>query len=108
MCLDRGGAIKRACEWTDATIPGNSAVGSSASNGCAGRSVLMVEDQVRVLKAALEARIKVEIPCQHPVMRWLIEHAVDIMNKFSVNQTGLSPYEELHGQKAKERRLEFG
>ena len=41
-------------------------------------------------------------------MRWLIEHAVDIMNKYSINRTGLSPYEELHGQKAKERRLEFG
>ena len=53
----------RACDWTDATVPENSAVGSSASNGRAERAVQMVEDQVRVLKAALEARIKAEIPC---------------------------------------------
>ena len=30
------------------------------------------------------------------------------MNKLAVNKTGLTPYEELHGQKARERRAEFG
>ena len=98
----------RAGNWTDSTVPENSAVGSSASNARAERSVQMIEDQTRTLKAALESRVSCKIPCHHPLFRWLVEHAVDIINKFSINRTGQSPYEELHGQKAKERRAEFG
>ena len=89
-------------------IPESSAVGSSPSNGRAERAVQQVEDQVRVGKIALEARLGVQLPCSHPVMRWLVEHSVDIINKYAINKSGLSPHEELHGKKAAERRVEFG
>ena len=47
----------RAGNWTEATVPENSAVGSSASNARAERSVQMIEDQTRTLKVALESRV---------------------------------------------------
>ena len=42
-----------------------SAVGESQSNGKAEAAVKVVEDQVRVMKAALESRIGARIPSQH-------------------------------------------
>ena len=41
-------------------------------------------------------------------MHWLIEHHVDIMNKYSITRSGKSAYEEMHGNNAAERRVEFG
>ena len=91
-----------------APVPENSAVGASASNGRAERAIQAVEDLVRTMKAALESRLHWKLPTAHPVFRWLVEHAADIMNKHAVNQSGFTPYEELHGKRARERRVEFG
>ena len=63
-------------------VPENSAVGASASNGRAERAVQAVEDLVRTLKAALESHLNWKMPVVHPVFRWLVEHAADIMNKW--------------------------
>jgi len=65
----------------------------------------MVEDQTRTLKAALESRIGVQLPCTHPVIRWLVQHSADVTNKSAVNHSGNTPYAELHGKKPKERRI---
>ena len=89
-------------------VPENSAVGASASNGRAERTVQTVEDQLRVLKAAFESRIGAKVPGSHPVIRWLVEHVADIINKYAITRNGMSPHEELHGKKAQERRIEFG
>ena len=89
-------------------VPENSAVGASASNGRAERTVQTVEDQLRVLKAAFESRIGAQVPCSHPVIRWLVEHVADIINKYAITRNGMSPHDELHGKKAQERRIEFG
>ena len=50
-------------------VPENSAVGAGTSNGRAERRVQAVEDTLRTLKSALEARIKSKIPVVHPVMK---------------------------------------
>ena len=89
-------------------VPEASAVGESASNARAERTVQAVEDLLRVHKHALEARIGERLPSDHPTMRWLVEHVADILTKYTINDTGMSPYEELHGRKAQERRVEFG
>ena len=89
-------------------VPEASPVGSSASNGRAERTVQAIEDQLRTLKAALESHIGVQLPCTHPVVRWLVHHCADVMNKSAVNRSGITPYEELHGRKPRERRIEFG
>ena len=47
----------------------NSPVGSSASNGVAERAIQSVQQQVRVLKLALEDKWNMKIPHTHPVHR---------------------------------------
>ena len=89
--------------------PENSAVGESQSNGKAERAVQTVEDQIRTVKLALEARIGARIPCNHPIMHWVVIHCADILNKYTLNKSsGMSPYEETHGQRPPERRAELG
>ena len=72
------------------------------------KGLQIVEDKVRTMKAALGSRIGVQLPCTHPIVRWLVQHSADVINKSAVNRSGLAPYEELHGKKPKERRIEFG
>ena len=85
-----------------------SAVGESQSNGKAEAAVQAVEDQIRVMKAALESRIGARIPSQHPVMKWLVEYASVVLNKYAIQPSGHSAYHDLHGKKVSERLVEFG
>ena len=75
-----------------------SAIGESASNGRAERAVQTVEDMLRTLKSALEARIKVRIEAAHPITRWLVEHVATVLNRYSVNKDGQTPYFTFHGK----------
>ena len=76
-------------------VPEYSAVGESASNGKAERAVQAIEDLLRTLKSALESRIQARIPSQHPVLKWMIEHAASILNRYCVNSDGVTPYEAM-------------
>ena len=89
-------------------VPEASAVGESPSNGKAERAVQSIEDMTRTYLSALEGRIKFQIPTQHPVMRWLVEHAASMLNRFSTNTEGQTPYASIHGKNAQERHVEFG
>ena len=89
-------------------VPEYSAVGESASNGRAERAVQQIEDQARTLKSALESRIGARIGSTHPVMAWLVRHCAIILNRFSVNPDGKTPYEVLHGKRAPDRFVELG
>ena len=53
----------------------NSKVGDSDSNGTIERAVQDVEQQVRVLRAALEARINRRVRINEAVVPWMIRHA---------------------------------
>ena len=81
-------------------VPENSAVGESASNGRAERTVQEVEDLLRVNKLALEAHIGEQIPSTHPVVRWMVKHVPDIFTKLRINHTGQSPYEQVAWQES--------
>ena len=86
----------------------HSAIGESASNGRAERTVQAVEDLLRTLKSALEARIKARIPVDHPILRWMVEHVASILNRYSVNKDGQTPYFAFHGKRPADRLVEFG
>ena len=62
---------------TVVACPEHSHPGESQSNGKAEVSVKILVGQARTLKVALETRLKCEapIPCTHPVVAWLFEHA---------------------------------
>jgi hypothetical protein len=84
-------AGKTATQQPIVAVPERNANEEPAPASRAERTVQMVEDQLRVCKAALESRVGSRVPCSHPVIRWLVEHCADIMNRFSVNKTRMSP-----------------
>ena len=92
----------------DQAVNEYSAIGESASNGRAERTVQAVEDMLRTLKSALEARLRVRVPSTHPIMRWLVEHVATILNRYSVNKDGATPYFAFHGKRPSDRLVEFG
>ena len=89
-------------------VPESSAVGESQSNGRAENAVQQFEDQIRTLKAALEARLGCKVPLSHPVILWLVEHTASILNRHFVAEHGKTPYEFTHGKRSVGRTTEFG
>ena len=89
-------------------VPESSAVGESASNGMAERAVQAVEDLLRTLRSALMSRLKVKLPMDHPISKWLIEHTASIMNRFVIGKDGQTAYQRLHGRRAHKKAVEFG
>ena len=71
----------------------SSAFGESQRDGVAERTILLVEDDVRTLKSAFEERIEARLTSTHPLMKWLVEHAAILRNRYSTTQTGKTPYE---------------
>ena len=40
-------------------------------------------------------------------MSWLIEHVANIMNRYSVNDEGVTPYQSIHGKRSTLKVVEF-
>ena len=59
-------------------VPEVSAVGQSASNSRAERAVQQLEDLVRTYKSAVEARMDCKLKSDHPLLRWIVEHAANV------------------------------
>ena len=89
-------------------VPESSAIGESASNGRAERTVQSFEDLLRTLKSALETRMQAKLPVQHAAMKWLIEHTASIMTRYVVNDEGMTPYQAIHGKRSTLKVVEFG
>ena len=49
---------------------------SHQSNGTIEVTVWEIQKQVRVMESALEERMKCEVPSRHPILAFLVEHAV--------------------------------
>ena len=80
----------------------------SQSNGTAERAVQSVEGMVRTMKLDLEEKLGVPIPCAHPIMSWMVEHAAETLNRYLVGEDGKTPYERLRGKKYRGEMYEFG
>ena len=87
-------------------VPEYSAVGESASNGRAERTVQSVEDMLKTLKSALEERMQQKLPTGHPVFRWLVEHTASLINRFHVNPDGRTAYQAQHGKRCSDKVVE--
>jgi hypothetical protein len=90
------------------TLIANSKVYDSQSNGTAERAVQTVEGMTRTHKLALERKLGRKIPSTHPIMAWLIEYVVDVLNKFTVGDDGRTPYERARGKKFRGETFAFG
>ena len=65
-----------------------SLVGESQSNGIAERKIQDVEELLRTMRAALQGRLKMQIPMRHPMMQWLMEHVASVTNRYLVGNDG--------------------
>merc|ERR1712240_171121 len=90
------------------TILENSARSDSRANGAAERAVKAVSEQVRVLRAGLQARLGSVIKGSHPVMTWLVQHAADCLSKYQVGEDGKTAYERWKGKPFNRPAVEFG
>ena len=70
----------------------------------------MAADHARTLKAALEARLGLDmpLPCSQPVIARIVDHSALRLSKYNVNTDGRTPHGLLHGREAQERIAEFG
>ena len=68
------------------------------SNGMVENGVKQAKGMIRTLMLALEGRSEGEIPVDHPVMLWLVEHSVELITKHLVGHDGKSAYARLFGK----------
>ena len=92
----------------DETLLENSPVGDSRSNGIVERAVQSVAEQIRVLRAALEAKLKAKVPVIHPVICWLIEHSADALNEYQKGDGGRTAYHRLSSKIWNDEMVAFG
>ena len=86
----------------------NTAPGDSRSNGYAERAVRSVEEQVRAIKLGYEQNTGKEIEVKSAGMDWIVEHAVDMLNKCVVGHDGKTAYELIKMKKYHGQFYEFG
>ena len=90
------------------TIPEHSPVRSSRSNGIIERGIKEVENQVRTMKSALDARLGSEIRASSNVLPWLVEFAAILVTRYLVGKDGKTPHERSRGKSSKMLDFDFG
>ena len=68
--------------WSGEVVPELAPTGESQSNGLVERGIQTMEGMIRTLKHALEARFGKELPVDHVVMLWLVDHAAAVWRRF--------------------------
>eukprot|EP00969_Alexandrium_andersonii_P103817 4580855-Alexandrium_andersonii.AAC.1 len=63
---------------------------------------------IRILMLAPQERLQGEIPVDHPVMLWLVEHASELLAKHLVGHDGRTALERLFGKPSRGDGCEFG
>ena len=74
-------------------------VGDSNSNARIEVAVQEEDNMTRVLKSALEERIKSPIKLDHPVVPWLIRHAAANITRHKIRQNGRTAFQQMKGYK---------
>ena len=92
----------------DCAIPIQPTPGESESNGMIENGVRLFKGVLRVHWAALEKKVGVVFPSEHPVTAWLVEHASDVLSKYLVGSDGHTAFERLFGKPVRRRALNSG
>ena len=85
-------------ELHEGAIPVQPLPGESESNGMIENGVRLCKGLLRVHLAALEKKVGVVFPSEHPVTAWLVEHASDVLSKYLVGSDGHTAFERLLGK----------
>ena len=94
--------------WSGSVMLEFPSTGDKRSNGMVERANQSVEDQVRVMKSALERRIRKEIPTKVAIVTWMIRQAGILLSRFEISKDGRTAYERLRGKRSNRETLEFG
>lgn len=106
--VDIAKAVARSRASDFGTALENSAVGQSDSNGTIERAIQDAEGQIRVLRAALEERINVQIKLSDAIVPWMIRHAACLITHYRVRPSGRTAYQLMKGRRASAKIVEFG
>lgn len=92
------------------SIPVNSPVGGSASNGRVENAIRRVQDKVRTLEAHVEGEIGVEIAKMEKVASWPVIWAGRLITKYSLGKHGKTAHEgeRVKGQSCNKPLAQFG
>ena len=87
------------------TIPVNSPVGDSRSNGRVENAIKKVRNMVKTILSSLESRWGIRVARDHPVYPWVFEWAGDLMTRYAhVGDLGKTAVQLIRGSKCTIRR----
>ena len=81
---------------------------SSQSQGSVERFHRTLMGQVRTMKAQLEANYDISITSQHPIMPWLVRHAVYLLNRYATHADGNTSFYRRWNKEHRTPLCEFG
>ena len=90
------------------TVAEESPVGSSGSNGVVEGAIRSVVEQARILRIALQDRLKCEVSPTSAVMAWIVDHAATVCNQRLLGSDGLCAYERVKRKAPPKLPHEFG
>ena len=90
------------------TLIQQSPVGSSASNGSIESAISEIDAAIRVNRIALEQRMLIKIPIDHPVLPWLVKHTGFVLQRCLIGHDGMSSYQRIHHKPYTSELVEFG
>ena len=80
------------------TVPLESQVRMSKSNGAAERAVRTLSAQVRIINGYMDTTFGERIGDDHPLMAWAVTWAGDLLNRYHVGRKGKTAYENMMGR----------
>ena len=104
VSLRQGIAANRAAD----TVPLNSPVRCSKSNGRMENAVRRFQGNLCVLKQYFESKVKRQLPSDSAMFTWLIPWAAECLNQFKVGANGLTCYERITKHKCRHEVFGFG
>ena len=81
---------------------------SSQSQGSVERFHRTLMGQVRTLKAQLEANYDISLTSQHPIIPWLVRHAVYLLNRYATHADGNTSFYRRWNKEHRTPLCEFG
>ena len=90
------------------TIPEESPVKSSGSNGIVEKGVQEIEGQIRAIFLGFQDRMRRRVDTRERIVAFIPEYAAYLMNRMSMGQDGKVAYERIKGKKPTILGLEFG
>ena len=91
------------------TIPVNSPVGDSQSNGQVENAIKKVRNMVKTILSSLESRWGIRVARDHQVYPWVFEWAADLMTRYAhVGILGKTSVQLIRGSKSSRNIAQFG